>query len=56
MLFHYYKDGHKIYTLEDKKEGYEIHHSHPASFTPEDKLSRYRIVTKEKFNIFPFNS
>lgn len=55
MLYHYMENGKRVYTLKEKIEGKVIEHSHPAHFTPEDKFSKYRILTKQKYNINPFD-
>jgi len=54
MLFHYVEDGQRVYTLKDKREGKWIVKSHPARFSPQDAYSKYRIITKERYDIFPF--
>lgn len=53
MLYHYFKDNTKVYTLNNTER--EVEQSHPAHFTPLDKYSKYRVELKKRYNIAPFN-
>ena len=45
----------KEYTLKSecpKCNGF-VRCAHPARFSPEDKFSKYRLATKQKYNLLP---
>lgn len=56
MLHHYIEDNCRIYTLKENIPGNNVLVSHPAHFTPTDKFSKYRLLTKIKYNIKPFDN
>lgn len=56
MLHHYTINDTRIYTLKETLPDHKIIVSHPAHFTPEDKFSKYRLLTKIKYNIKPFEN
>lgn len=56
MLHHYVKDKNRIYTLKSDSSDHNNIVSHPAHFTPVDKFSKYRLLTKIKYNIKPFDN
>uniref|UniRef100_V9LKK2 Nucleolar protein 10 n=1 Tax=Callorhinchus milii TaxID=7868 RepID=V9LKK2_CALMI len=54
MFLHYYLDsnGERVYTLKKvDPDGRTTSSAHPARFSPDDKYSRHRIVTKKRFNL-----
>ena len=56
MLLMYYLDdeGKRVYTLDKTApDGSPCESAHPARFSPDDKFSKYRILTKRKFNMLP---
>lgn len=55
MIFHYFENGIRKYTLKSEIKKKEVFQSHPAKFSPLDKFSKYRIQTKIKYKIYPFN-
>lgn len=44
----------KEYCLYDENVRGQARSSHPARFSPDDTLSKYRIATKKKYGLLPF--
>ncbi|CAL1532305.1 unnamed protein product [Lymnaea stagnalis] len=55
LLMYYMSDeGERMYTLKKTDpEGKPTLSAHPARFSPEDKYSRHRIITKKRFGLLP---
>lgn len=56
MLLQFYLDanGCRVYTLKSSSPTNEPTKSaHPARFSPDDKYSRQRILTKTRFGLLP---
>lgn len=51
-MFYDGEDGKRVYTLKKTApDGSPTHSAHPARFSPDDKFSKHRIVTKKRFGI-----
>ena len=56
MYLQFYTDdnGKRVYTLKKMNPtGTPTISAHPARFSPDDKYSKHRILTKERFGILP---
>lgn len=45
--------GKRAYTLSKTLEGKVTKSAHPARFSPDDKWSRQRLLTKKRFGLLP---
>uniref|UniRef100_A0A0K0FLX8 Nucleolar protein 10 n=1 Tax=Strongyloides venezuelensis TaxID=75913 RepID=A0A0K0FLX8_STRVS len=54
LKFYLDDEGRRVYTLKKHSpEGKLTLSAHPAKFSPEDKFSKYRILTKKRFGLLP---
>ncbi|XP_074603792.1 nop10 ribonucleoprotein [Brevipalpus obovatus] len=54
FLMFYMENGQRVYTLKKiAPDGTMTTPAHPARFSPEDKFSRERIITKRRFGMLP---
>ncbi|KAK3731754.1 hypothetical protein RRG08_035423 [Elysia crispata] len=52
LMYHLNTEGDRVYTLKKTdSEGKPTVSAHPARFSPEDKYSRQRIITKQRFGL-----
>lgn len=54
-MYFYSEESKRVYTLMPSIEGKFIESAHPAKFSPDDVFSKYRITTKKRHRIFPFD-
>ncbi|GAB9462949.1 hypothetical protein Gpo141_00000429 [Globisporangium polare] len=55
LMYYLGADGKRVYTLKQKEDpsGKPTHSAHPARFSPDDKFSKERIITKKRFGLLP---
>eukprot|EP00924_Labyrinthula_sp_SR-Ha-C_P014172 snap_masked-scaffold_72-processed-gene-0.33-mRNA-1 protein AED:0.31 eAED:0.31 QI:0/-1/0/1/-1/1/1/0/64 len=54
MLLMYYlnDEGKRVYTLKRKlDDGTICESAHPARFSPDDKMSKFRVATKKRYKM-----
>jgi len=51
-MFYLDDEGKRVYTLKkEAPDGSPTESAHPARFSPDDKFSKHRIVTKRRFGM-----
>uniref|UniRef100_A0AC35U3R0 Nucleolar protein 10 n=1 Tax=Rhabditophanes sp. KR3021 TaxID=114890 RepID=A0AC35U3R0_9BILA len=54
LKFYLSEEGKRVYTLKKHDTtGVLTQSAHPAKFSPEDQFSKYRLITKKRFELLP---
>ncbi|TMW67462.1 hypothetical protein Poli38472_011082 [Pythium oligandrum] len=61
LMYYVGTDGKRVYTLKvsaggkskEDPSGNPTHSAHPARFSPDDKFSKERIITKKRHGLLP---